>query len=662
VFLLAVLVLLMVGLASLFLLAGGNAALTEQRLKRETTDIARLKVVKDALIGYAVGAFGGGSRPGQLALPDTLEGAPAVGSYDGNENPGCLDGTKLNGLPPLNGTLAKSPNLRCLGRIPWRKMGLQPETSDETDPLGSMVWYAVSANLADPNFCLERLNSGTLALAHDVIAPFACPKAAPPFPWLKVCSESGRVLKDRVAFVLMLPGRPIATQGRTQQRSQNIKPQPGDFLDAIPLPSGWSSIPPADRCSTYDNAGLTNEFVIATQSDSFNDNLVYVTVDELAAEIERRVAFEVRKSIQSFVFERNVFPWLAPLADPTVSTSYIAVPGSTGRVGLIPYHTTHPDHEFLTELGWTLSSAVTSAASVAPGSFGCDINGIPQFCRLRSALNTVVSNSVTALDVQMNLSSQVTTPSALCKWTAGKDNHVKCNYSIESARPPITPPYRLETRLVASGPWTTCGDISGTVMRKLNVIFDFVALPTPPTANPVYAPATATEVLQREVRNNSIVADNVVEVVDSFTTPNPTTCGVTSFRGASIPVGRGKSTGPGNIAVGKVRVYPALPEWYFAEQWNQYIYAALSADVTPGSGRISCDKSGTNCLSAGDALGVDAVIIAIGKPLLGQNRTLPAPENFVEGKNKDGATTKAFASSIEPRSETYIDFVAPLVR
>jgi hypothetical protein len=665
VFLLAVLVLLMVGFASVLLFIGGNAALTGQRLKRETTDIARLKVVRDALIGYAVGAYGGGSRPGQLPRPDTLEGSPAVGSYDGKENLGCLDSTKLNGLPPLSGTSAKSPNLRCVGRTPWRELGLQPETLDENDPLGSIVWYAVSANLADPNFCLERLNSGTIALAHDATAPFVCRNAAPPFPWLKVCSESGRVLKDRVAFVLMLPGKPITTHGRMQQRSQNIKPQPGDFLDAIPLPSGWPSIPAADRCSTYDNAGLTNEFVIATQSETFNDILVYVTVDELAAEIERRIAFEVRASIDSFVNLRGAFPWLAPLADPTLSASYVPLPGKLALAGLVPFYTTNPSNDFFTELGWTISAPPGSVSSsgaslVTPAS--CTINGATQFCRLRSSTGGSIPNSVTIPDVEAYFTLDINVPTAQCRWTADKDNRAKCSYLFS---PLLTIPqtYQLETGISATGPWTSCGVFAGNNIKTLKVEFDFLARPEPPAFNPAFTPATLTSVMQREVRNNSTSLSNVIELVENFSPSSSNTiCGTTSLTGDLPLVGRRYSIGLGAIAVRKIRVYPALPEWYFAEQWYQYIYAALSPDVTPNLGKTSCNKAGTNCLISEGTKGLEAVVIAIGKPLAGQSRTSSFPENFLEGKNKDGGTTKVFASSIEPRSETYVDFVAPLVR
>ncbi len=665
VFLLAVLVLLVAGLASLFLFAAGNTIVTAQRLKSETTDIARLRTVKDALIGYAIGAYGGGSRPGQLPPPDTLEGAPAVGNYDGNGNPGCLDGTKLNGLPPLNDSSAKSRNLRCIGRIPWRTLGLQPEALDENDPLGSMMWYAVSANLADPNFCLERLNSGTISLAHDVVAPFACPNAAPPFPWLKVCSELGRVINDRVAFVLMLPGKPIATQGRAQQRALNVKPQPSDFLDAIALPPGWSSIPPADRCSTYDNAGLTNEFVIATQSDFFNDRLVYVTVDELAAEIERRVAFEVRASIDSFVNLRGAFPWLAPLADPTLASSYVPLSPNLTLAGLVPFYTTHSSNDFLTELGWTISApsgSVSSSGASLASPVSCTINGTAQFCRLRSSTGGSISNSVTVPQVEAYFTFDISAPDAKCKWTADKDSRVKCSYS-SNPLPAVPQTYQLETGMSATGPWTSCGTFAGSNVRTLKADFDFLARPDSPSINPAFTQATPSSVMQREVRNNSVGLSNMIELTENFSPlSSTTTCGVTSLNGALPIVGRRFSAGVGAIAVRKIRVYPALPEWYFSEQWNQYIYAALSLDVAPGSGKTSCDKGGTNCLTSDGIAGLDAVVVALGKPLAGQNRSLPAPNNFLEGKNVNGATTKAFASSTEPRTANYVDFVAPMVR
>ncbi len=658
-FLLAVLALILIGGATLFLSIGGDAVITEQRLRRENADIARLKVVKDALIGFAIGTYGGGARPGQLPLPDTLEDAPAVGSYDGNSNPGCLDGSKLNGLPPLKNSAAKSPNLRCIGRVPWRMLGLEPVTLEENDPSGLMVWYAVSANLADPNLCLERLNSGSIALSHDSTATFACPNPKPPFPWLKVCSESGRVLSSNVAFVLILPGASIATQGRTQERSPS-KPQPSDFLDAIPLPTGWGAIPPAERCSTYDNAGLTNEFVIASQSDTFNDRLIYITTDELAAELERRVAFETRKSVNSFATLNGAFPWLAELADPTLPASFVPVAGTLKLSGLVPFYTTHTDNEFASEIGWTLTSAVSApTASTTPSFFTCKVAGITQSCRVRTALGAAIPNSVTALDVQSYASTDVDVPTALCKWKVEQESRVSCTYAVDKSQ--SAPMYQVESRASGSAPWLACGSISGNTIRRLNMTFDFKASQSPPI-NPTYRPATTTSVLQRDVRNNSTSADNMIEIVDSFISVLPT-CGDVNFLAASpLITGRGKSTGLGDITVRKIRVYPAMPEWYFSEQWYQYVYAALSPDVAPQLGKTKCDESGPNCLAAGASTGVTAVVIAVGKPLIGQDRTSPSPNNFLEGKNKDGATTKAFASSTETRADSYVDFVAPLVR
>ncbi|MFM7460614.1 MAG: hypothetical protein ACKO15_07245, partial [Burkholderiales bacterium] len=268
---LLLIVLGILGLGAGMLLLTINTANTERSQRKFVSGSQALMAGKQALIGYAIGSLTGtGARPGWLPLPDTL----ANTNYNGKSEVGsCLDGGATNGMPALSGGGAKVAALRCLGKLPWNTLGLSIDAASEQDLLGLVPWYAVSPNLADPNAgsdqCMTVLNP-TTAMA-TAPGTFVCDTTTTPaWPWLKVCDDTGRILSDRVAAVLILPGEAIKTTGRTQLRTNaatganpNGYGYPADFLDAVPTPAGWASIPVAQRCTTFDNAALSGEFIAA---------------------------------------------------------------------------------------------------------------------------------------------------------------------------------------------------------------------------------------------------------------------------------------------------------------------------------------------------------------------------------------------------------------
>jgi hypothetical protein len=637
IFLIVLLTLLAIG-GAFFVIALTPVSRANRELQLSVDSSKLLAEAKVALLGYAAGTFGGGSRPGQLPRPDTLEGAPASGSYDGNQNAGCLDGTKANGLPPLVNSATKSPNVRCVGRLPWKLLGLRMESTDETDSLGLIPWYAVSANLADPNFCLSRLNPGTLAL--PVASTFTCPSDAPPFPWLTVCDETGRILSNRVAIVLIAPGVPVSTFGRTQQRSTSVKPQPSDFLDAVPPPGGLATLPVAERCSSFDNAGLTNEFVSALPSATFNDRVIYVTVDELSAELEKRVALEARKAVMTHVEVHKSFPWPASIADPTLDSSYTPkAPFSSG--GFLPFHTAYPAHEFETEIFWKLPATPPPRKLAVPASFTCVAAGASRTCRLALS-GAPIPDTIQASDLVPYLDYSISQPKAKCKWQDGAtlgDKAVECRVDI--SKTPLT--YELQYR--SGGAWVTSGTVSGSLERTLNL--SFVGVPT-------YSAATATNGVTRQVSTDLngyeylTISDKFLESSGVLRTP--------------ILLGNAGSAGDGKSQANGIRVYPIFPDWYFTEKWYQYIYFAFSPDVKPGSGSLKCSTALGNCLTSGAKTEIDAVILSVGPPLPGQLRATSAPplSAFLEGVNESSATTRIFAPSSETRTSLYADYVATI--
>jgi hypothetical protein len=102
-------------------------------------------------------------------------------------------------------------------------------------------------------------------------------------------------------------------------------PNPGQFLDSVTI-----------GATTYDNADADLDFIIypdsrktASNIDSFNDQLVYITIDELMRPVEKRVLGDAAVGLQTYHANRGRYPWLSPYRDPNVSSASDTM---TGRV------------------------------------------------------------------------------------------------------------------------------------------------------------------------------------------------------------------------------------------------------------------------------------------------------------------------------------------
>jgi len=664
---LLLIVLSMLAIGGVFFLAAVNKGAGE-RAQTQSVDGARLlAVAKQALIGYAVGDLSAtGARPGQLPLPDTLFN----GNYDGSADAtSCLNAAAVNGLPPLSGGGAQVANLRCLGRLPWRTLGLSIDGTSERDVLGLIPWYAASPNLADPNItsaCMSVLNPITAASST---ATFSCGvTTGPAWPWLKVCDNTGRLLSDRVAFVLILPGEAIATTGRGQARTIGASGygNPADFLDAIATPAGWAGLPVAQRCSAFDNAGLTGEFIATEKTSVMNDQLVYVTIDELMIEVERRVASGVREAISKYRTDTGGYPWLATLADPSVvSLTTRATPGTLS--GLVPFATppSVTSQKFLTELSWSITTTgggdVYAPPLTSTPIFFC-YGGTYQ-CRLRTTAGAAIPRTITTAEFDALKVSAITTPTSNC-WYTFNTPAKTVNCDVATFNQLSTVSYRVERRsclipyVLCIGGFANLANYSGDQTRVVTVAFTV----TQGSGAPSFLPTTATAPARRSVISAAGTALNgLLGAADSWT---PTAAGVAPFDVSSGPflnAWTADSAGTGTFSL-TTRALAELPAWYLTQQWYEVIYAAVSADATPSSGTSS--NCSTNCFSAGGRNGLDVAVISTGAPLAGQNRYSGSPlaTDFLEAPNATGVSTRSFASSTATRSAAYQDTVVTLPR
>ena len=675
-----------------FLGALGQGA-GERALAQSVDGSKILAVARQTLIGYAVGNLSAsGARPGQMPLPDTINN----GNYDGStETASCLDSMAANGMPALSGVAAQVSNLRCLGRLPWKTLGLSIDGASERDLLGVVPWYAVSPNLADPNpaaACMSMLNPATAA---GSTATFSCGvTTGPAWPWLKVCDNTGRLLSDRVAMVLILPGEAIATTGRTQARSittTGSNPQgygnPADFLDAIATPAGWAALPVAQRCATFDNAGLTGEFITAEKTSIMNDQLVYVTIDELMVELEKRVALDVREALITVrALPNSGYPWLAPVAIPTLATTVspdtITTYTSqlTTRAGFVPFHDyTNANHRFLTELSWNIGGAAASDTGPFTGNnttagtqFQCG-GGVNAVCTCRARVATTavaIPRTLTSAEfgvVKLGTPS-ITTPTASCQRStspsrATRNDTFTCTATQTISTTSVT--YAIQRRdnssggdCINSGTRINIGNFSGTTTRSLSVNFVLFS------GTAAFQPGTASTQLTRSIASPSAASTGMLTVTDRWV---PSTLGTIPFNLFSGTFPTGMATGSGitaqttSVTISNIRTYPDMPAWYSSQKWNEFIYAAMSADVSPTTGSAAC---GANCLASGAKNNTDLVVISIGAALASQTRYSgsPSASDFLEAPNATGSSTGTFASSTTNRSATYQDTVVTLPR
>jgi hypothetical protein len=327
-----------------------------------------LNLAREVLIANTVSVLHADERPGYLPPPDVVADTPSTKNYNGYSELKCFDGSKPNGLP----LIADQVNARCLGRMPWQTIGLAREVTSENDVMGEMAWYAVSANLAFQN-CLQYLNSEIINFSHT---GYICPAVtALPHPWLTVRDPHGVVLSNRVAAVIFVPGPEI--NGQSRPPSPNLA-GPNQYLDSVQVTvTNVTTECPGPPCTlTFSNSDLDNDFIQADQSPTFNDRLVYITIDEIMAKIEARAGREILASIQRFRDSYGTYPWLAPYANPSVIGNYVAVIGT--RIGHIPFYQAHK--QFVTEFSWRVASSTF------------DTFGTVNANTLRNTLNLVVTN------------------------------------------------------------------------------------------------------------------------------------------------------------------------------------------------------------------------------------------------------------------------------
>ena len=287
-------------------------ALDPARFKAEQDKktMQSLNAAKQSLIAWAVSHQ---YAPGQMPWPDRNGDL----NYDGSSD--CM---------PVFGVFTYSLMLGQLPSLPTTSPCLDPNTGlniypalstypglgqEFRDSQGNKLWYAVSRNLVYDYEKNEApiINPG-MSNAPHAITPYLRQGGTQSYPWLKVLDRNANLVSDRVAVVLIAPGDPINGQVRAAAAA------PNQFLDGFKIgaanyKNSDSALVDEDFIMGEDSRNVSASDLTFVQPYNFNDKLVFITIDELMAALEKRVGEQVRSSLKTYQDTNGYYPYAAQL-------------------------------------------------------------------------------------------------------------------------------------------------------------------------------------------------------------------------------------------------------------------------------------------------------------------------------------------------------------
>ena len=270
---------------------------------RSHETVEALALAKASLLAYAVA--GSTTRPGELPCPDV--------DYDGLSTAG-VDYTAGG----------DNPCVSLRGWLPHRTLGVESAILDSED---ERLWFALA----------DLYHSGHQdPLNSDV---------------------PGSLQVDAYTDIVAVVIAPLAPVDDAQDA---YRPGESAAHDAVVDVGHYLEHANAD-------ATLTT-YVSQVSSGDFNDRLIALTRAELMAAVEKRVLGEVAQVLETYRNESwntaTVYPWLAPLGDPSASAFEASVGTS---VGYLSYH--EPNDAFATSylMDWDLNSATVNRWGTVKG-------------------------------------------------------------------------------------------------------------------------------------------------------------------------------------------------------------------------------------------------------------------------------------------------------
>ncbi len=628
-------ILAILGVVAFNSLGGGSVGLERRAAQSQATNNV-LAAAKASLIGYVAQKIDGGTgfRLANLPTPDILNAAANGIQYDGlSDDNRCLStGTNgLNGIAPGSTSSTRKSNQRCLGKFPWRSLGLDVGNPDANDPLGVVPWLAISANLNYWDQCLAKFNSETLNWALGTGT--SCPSAPNtlPYAWMSVVDANGIILSDRVAAVLIMPGVPMQTGARTQSRTAANPGFARDYLDAISIPLGCVST----CAASFDNANLSNTFIqippgtrypknaenanLAGEPISFNDVIIYITIDELMVNVERRVLSEMKTSLINYYQTAGIgkYPWMAPFVSPTnISSFNSAAPTSFGFFPLtVVPEVGSPGPAVLTDFDWSITGATLSKKCVSIGS-GLYIDQ-REFV-IASFKDGTASGST-----------------ASCNWKLNGPKAVACDYVWTA---PPTTIQSFSTYSTASCTGSVVGSTTNKFVPASITLTVDTDCATPPQS---FTAPTASDFSRWNWACPTIPNGTVFQVDVDYAVTTMADVPVDASERASI------NAKTHSASLKRMRYQPLMPYWFYSNDWYRSAFAAVAPSDAPA---LVAPCGSATKLTSGANSNVAVLVLLAGAPLpnLPATPTQIRPgsvSNYLETPNVSGGTNCVFSAS-----------------
>lgn len=546
-----------------FMIKSVNSGSLEFQQKDKTTQA--LNAAKDALMSWAVSHS---DYPGQLPWPDRN----GDGNYDGGSD--CATTSFATTL--FIGQLPIKPSTNpCLN---YPGLG-----SDFLDSGGNRLWYAISRNLV----------RNYQATTNPIINPGMIDSSI----WMRVLDRNGNLISDRVAAVIIAPGLPLPNQARSGI------PDVTEYLDRLQIG--------ATVYSNQDYDSDNEDFITAPDSarhpstDStyqspyyFNDRLVYITIDELMAALEKRVASEVKSALKSYKTTYTTFPYATPLGS---TKNYSCVDNQT--TGLLPIDSAKGTScscssnqnctcNFTEIQKVVIDSAqdwetATGSCSIDSGKCSCTGTGACSYCNGFGCLFGIGVKTVSCNGTTGNCAS-ATEPSTFTYYNVFTNSDVNsssgsCSHTCGSTT--------ISCNGAGSFSNQTCADPG--IAPKITATIDA-------GENDLIAPS------------GNFITQNIVAGMYITGTGIQDDTRVSSVTGTNTLLMSKNAAATGTFT--DIRI-SRLKKWFFDNGWQNYVYYAMT--------------KGSPTLTVGTKAGVNALLVTAGKPI-----TSP----FAESKNSAAQT------------------------
>ncbi len=290
---------------------------------------------KEALIGFSVG---NASMPGALPCPDT--------NNDGISDP-CSAGTSI-------------------GRLPWKTLGM----SDIRDADGECLWYALSPVFRNTLSVSTRGN--TQPALNSATAGS-----------ITVFNEQGVALPvpvNKVIALIIAPSISLSSQSRTNLGSTVCggNNTASNYLDSS---NGINN-------ATGNRVGNNLSFIMGKLGSSFNDQLIYITQEDLYKPLRKRIAkeimgnFGVIKGLSKYYQVNTQYPCPA-----TTVTGIQYCPASGGYIPYSDPQMQYPSlGTWLIKNGWFgLTNYYHSNSTPTQSSFSVGVFSLTSTCTANNA-------------------------------------------------------------------------------------------------------------------------------------------------------------------------------------------------------------------------------------------------------------------------------------